>query len=259
MSNKPVETEETWSEDDSILEKFHRESRELASSMLKEDPESDFGLMMYEATKETSESPVKGPSRRGEIYALRAKRIKRLASLILEMTPFQERFVHHYVQKNWDSLADLAIMAGSTATTSQNLRNVAYQNLKNKKVIEAIGLMTYSKLEAEGIDRHEVIGMFRNNHAAAYVDGDYKEANIAAEKLGIAVGLFPGGKQGISKAVAATMTNIDKSQLNELNKASGGNKTIYEQTGEAPSSDALVLNEDLKNHLAIATGKRSLN
>lgn len=263
-TSKPTLTIETLSSmsdeesDAALRDELHRDMTVLAEESLEEDPESEFGLMMYEVAKNTKGPNVQKTARRGSVYEGRAKRIKRLASLMLELTPFQNRFVHIYCQFNWDSHSDIAIAAGSTAKPGQNARNIAYQTLKNKKVIEAIGLMNWSKLEAEGIDKHEVVASFRDIRDCAIADGDYREANAANEKLGSIIGLF--SLKG-NKALMKEMTRTEQDQLTELGtigKTTTGGAKASVPYDMAPS-DKVQMEEDLKEQLRIATQKARVN
>lgn len=244
----PSEATGTDFDDEGVLERFSRDSRKIAEHMIQEDPESEFGLMMFDALKgEPGKDAPVTRNRRAKAYELRAKRVKRLAQIMIDLTPFQERFVHHYVQKNWDSLSDLAIMAGSNAKKEVSLRNIAATLLRNPKVIEAIGLLSYSKLEAEGVDRHEVIAMFRDNHAVAIAEGNHKEANVAAEKLGTIVGLF-GKPSGPSRAIEREMTKVEAAQYRELQAIAP-----KERGGDSTAKDGFVLKEDLLDQLRVAS------
>lgn len=219
------------------------------ATLAEKDPESEFGLAMFDmfkGTNEPHEAVVKKAGRRNDTWALRAKRVKRLAQLSMELTPFQERFVHHYVKKDWDSYSELAMRAGSKATKPEYLRNVAHQTLKNERVIESIGLLTVAKLEAEGVDRYEVIHMIRDTYACAIADGKYKEANDASEMLGVSIGMFPAK----GSAAASKMTKVEFNQLQELNKVSGGNKHM-----DIPPANFDETKESLKEQLEIARRK----
>lgn len=216
------------------------------------DKASEFGLQMFELLRngnEPMEEVVPKASRRSNAYAAKAARVKRLAELMIGLSPQQERFVHIYVAKDWDTLAEVAMRAGSTAKNSFHLRNIASQYLKNPKIKEAIGLLTISKLEAEGVDRYEVIAMLRDNHAMAVASGKLREANDAAEKLGIAIGMFsPKGAKGVTD-----LTKVEYNQLKELNQASSQTKqaqSIRDAQASALPSDELAL--ELKSQLNIA-------
>lgn len=258
-TSTPPETEDTLDpalEEEEALRSLSARQKELAQAQMQRDPDSVFGISMFGLLRdgnEPLEATVNKASRRNLTYDLRAKRAMRLGQLMVEMTPFQERFVHHYVAKKWDSLGEVSLLAGSKAKKPQYLRNIAYLTLKNETVMEAIGLLTVAKLEAEGLDRHEVIAMFRDNHATAISKGDLKEANVAAERLGIVAGLFA------PKAGMASTKDLSKTeymQLKEINQLSQPHLNPS-KLGTGPDVDAEERKQALREQLEIAQGRVS--
>lgn len=219
--------------------------RDLALELLEKDPEANIGIGLFHAYK--GEKEPKGPvnNRRGMEYERRAQRTARLRELTLQMTPFQSRFVQHYCEFKWDSYQDIAIMAGSTAKAGPNARNVAWQTLQNKTVIEAIGLMIDAKMEAEALSRWEIVAMFRDAYSGAYVDKDWKSTIAAAEKLAVVAGyLTPGNLSPLEKR---NMTKMEQKQLQEIHDNNAPKATrISESDAQIPQLD-----EDLKSQVDI--------
>lgn len=186
--------------------------------------------------------------RRSKEYDDKKKRAQRLASIMASLTPQQQRFVTHYIAKDWDTLSEVMIRSGSAAK-GDSLRLIAWQYLQKPIIKEAIVLSTLRKLEAEGIDRYEIIGMLRDSFNAAMSDGKYKEANEAAQLLGTGIGLFS------PKGVKDKLSTNESTQLNELNKISrkaglSDPKPDNELAKTGMQED--MVTEDLSNHLKIA-------
>lgn len=223
-----------------------------AEEISDEEMIASFGESLFETFKEGNEplsTVITKEGRRSKEYEDKKQRAKRLAELMAGLTPLQGRFVTHYVAKDWDTLSEVVIRAGSTSSSPEGLRQIAWNYLQRKDIKEAIGLMTLRKLEAEGIDRFEILGMLRDSFNGAMADGKYKEANEAATLLGTSIGVFAPTK---SKDLSKT----DMKQLGELNQVArkhnlhGGD---YSSVPDAnPIVDEMTL-EDLNRQLSIAS------
>lgn len=197
---------------------------------------------------EPLEEVVSKAGRRSKEYDDKKKRAQRLAGLMASLTPQQQRFVTHYVQKDWDSLSEVMIRAGSNAK-GESLRLIAWQYLNKPVIKEAIVLSTLRKLEAEGIDRYEIIGMLRDSFNASMADGKYKEANEAAQLLGTGIGLFS------PKGVKDKLSTQEAMQIGELNKISRRAGLADPKPSEELAQTGMqeeMANEELSNHLKIA-------
>jgi phage terminase small subunit len=199
-------------------------------------------------SEDETEAKVKGPmnNRRSKKYEEQKKRAMRLAELLSSMTPMQQRFVTEYVKKDWDTLSEVAIRAGSTAK-GESLRQISYTYLNREDIKEAIVLLTLRKLEAEGIDRYEVIGMLKDSFNGAMADGRYKEANEASQMLGTAIGMFsPSKNKGL--------TDMEQGQLRELNKVSKAANVAGDIKEGSVVNEATIstLDDELRKHIGIA-------
>jgi len=195
-----------------------------------------------------TEDKVKKPmqARRSKKYEEQKKRATRLAEIYVSLTPMQQRFVTEYVKKDWDTLSELAIRIGSTAK-GESLRQLPYQYLQRPEIKEAIVLTTLRKLEAEGIDRYEIIGMFKDAFNASMAEGKYKEANEAAQHLGTAIGMF-------SPSKTKGLTPMEHGQMRELHNIGKAGNVPGEIKDGSVVSDATVatVDDDLNKHLKIA-------
>lgn len=206
---------------------------------------------VFREGNEPLESVVKGERRRSNEFAEKKARAMKLATLLTGLTPQQHKFVTHYVAKDWDSLSEVMIRCGSTAK-GDALRQIAYQYLQRKDIKEAIALMTLRKLEAEGIDRYEVIGMLRETRDSAMADGKYKEATEAAQLLGNAIGMFSN-----TKGATKDLSKLEASQLKDINQVArqagiGDPKPTNDLAFKPDSFANEVVNEELTNALKLA-------
>ncbi len=199
-------------------------------------------------SEDETEAKVKGPmnNRRSKKYEEQKKRATRLAEILVGMTPMQQRFVMEYVKKDWDTLSEVAIRAGSTAK-GDSLRQIAHTYLQRDDIKEAIVLMTLRKLEAEGIDRYEVIGMLKDSFNGAMADGKYKEANEASQMLGTAIGLFDAKRN-------KGLTDMENGQLRELNKIGKAANIAGDIKESSVVNEATIstLDDELNKHIKIA-------
>ena len=190
-------------------------------------------------------------NRRSKVFADKKERAQRLASIMMGLTPQQQRFVTHYVAKDWDTISEVMIRAGSTGK-GDALRQIAWGYLNKPEIKEAIVLSTLRKLEAEGIDRYEIISMLRDSFNGAMADGRYKEANEAAQLLGTGIGMFNVKGGTLSK----DLTKMETAQLGDMNRIARKAGLADEKPEASLARDEMqgdMVHEELSNALKIAS------
>lgn len=112
------------------------------------------------------------------------------------LTPFQRAYCEHRAKGLSQSLS--AAKAGSSAEDKYARGRIGYQIEQIDGAKEYIQFIKGKRAETAVIDDIEVINMFKEVYKAAFDAGKYKEANVSAQLIGLAIGLL--GKQVTSKS-----------------------------------------------------------
>jgi hypothetical protein len=141
-----------------------------------------------EMPKKKNIDPLQGQPKRGyQMKEPRDPEREELYEIIAQLTPFEQKFVEAYPKA--ESAAEAARLAGSMAKRPEQVAN---NTLRNPKVMRAVALMRAKRIDAAALDEIEVVTKFREVFTTALDNGDYKEANRAAELLGAHLGMFRG-------------------------------------------------------------------
>lgn len=118
-------------------------------------------------------------------FALQARDEREYQKILLELTPFQQKFVEAYVKV--PNAAEAARCAGSTSQAPSVIGN---QLLQKDKIQKAIAMGLRMRNLAAALDSTEVIQKLRTVFTLAIDSGKFDAANDAAKMLGECLGMF---------------------------------------------------------------------
>jgi len=140
--------------------------------------------MISKANKEILEDPsavVKQATNESEAKLLNRderKEMQALKEILLELTPFQIRFIEQYIRTGVAGQA--ARLAGSKSNQPET---IGYKLLTEPKIQKALAIAMKKRIEAVGLDSVEVIMKLRRIYDEALEAGKFEAANKACELL----------------------------------------------------------------------------
>lgn len=123
-------------------------------------------------------------------------------------SPFQRSYCEYRARGLSQSLA--AAKAGSTAEDKQSRGRVGYQIEQIDGAKDYIAFLQAKRAETAVIDDITVINMLKKVFDAAFDNNKFKDANVSAQLIGMAIGLF-------NKPQSIKPTQADKALGNKNN------------------------------------------
>ena len=135
-------------------------------------------------------------------------------------SPFQRSYCEYRARGLSQSLA--AAKAGSTAEDKQSRGRVGYQIEQIDGAKDYIAFLQAKRAETAVIDDITVINMLKKVYEAAFDAAKYKEANVSAQLIGMAIGIFNKGNQikpqHVTGSTNKNNTEAFKEEEEELNR-----------------------------------------
>lgn len=131
-------------------------------------------------------------------FAMAAVDSRNFNRALLQLTPFQQRFVEAYIKS--PNAREAALSAGSK---SKQPEVIGWQTLNNKNVQATVALGLKLRVLAASLDATEVVQKLRDIYYYAMEKEKYAEAISATKLMGEALGLFkPNGPGNINQKIS---------------------------------------------------------